>query len=279
MGVAGVAAVAAVVLAVNRGGEGQTGSAAAGLPNTPDYHSLLVAPNDPNRLLLGTHVGLYSSTDGGRSWSFKGLSGQDAMNLARPRTGNGVIWTAGHNVLARSSDGGATWRDVRPAGLPSLDVHGFAVDPNNPKVVYAAIAGEGLYRSTDGARSFAVVSRTVGPAVMALAVTPENHILAGDMRQGLLVSSDRGKSWRRTLAEGVMGLALNPLNPKRAIATASGIFVSRDQGESWRQVLPLSEGGGPVAWSASNPKIAYVVSFDRTLYKTIDGGSTWQPVS
>jgi photosystem II stability/assembly factor-like uncharacterized protein len=249
------------------------------LPNTPDYHSLLVAPNDPNRLLLGTHVGLYSSTDGGRNWSFKGLSGQDAMNLARPTTANGVIWTAGHNVLARSSDGGATWSDVRPAGLPSLDVHGFAVDPENPKVVYAAIAGAGLYRSTNGGSSFAVVSRTVGPALMALAITPQGHIIAGDMQQGLLVSRDAGKTWHQTLAQGVMGLALNPVNPKRAIATASAIFVSGDQGESWREVLPLSAGGGPVAWSPSNPRIAYVVSFDRTLYKTTDGGSTWHPVS
>lgn len=273
---AGAVAVAVVALAINHGRSGQTEGAGAGLPNAPDYHSLLVAPSDPNRLLLGTHNGLYSSTDGGRRWSFEGLSGQDAMNLARPT--NGVIWTAGHNVLARSRDGGATWSDVRPTGLPSLDVHGFAVDPQDAKTLYAAIAGQGLYRSTDGAESFVPISRTVGPAVMALAVTPEARILAGDMDRGLLTSRDNGKTWHRTLAQGVMGLALNPADPKRAIATASGIFVSTDQGESWREVLSLTEGGGPVAWSPSNPKIAYVVSFDRTLYKTTDGGSTWQPV-
>jgi photosystem II stability/assembly factor-like uncharacterized protein len=110
-------------------------------------------------------------------------------------------------------------------------------------------------------------------------VTPDADILAGDMQKGLLASRDNGKTWHRTLAQGVMGLALNPADPKRAIATASGIFVSNDQGESWREVLPLSAGGGPVAWSPSNPEIAYVVSFDRTLYKTMDGGATWQPVS
>jgi photosystem II stability/assembly factor-like uncharacterized protein len=273
----GAIAVAVVALAISHGRSGQTQGARGGLPNTPDYHSLLVAPSDPNRLLLGTHSGLYRSVDGGRSWSFEGLAGEDAMNLARPT--NAVIWTAGHNVLARSNDGGATWSDVRPAGLPTLDVHGFAVDPKHPRTLYAAIAGQGLYRSTDGGASFAPVSRTVGPAVMALAVTPAGHILAGDMERGLLASRDIGKTWHRTLAQRVMGLALNPGDPKRAIATGSGIFVSTNQGESWREVLPLSGGGGPVAWSPSNPKIAYVVSFDRALYKTTDGGSTWRPVS
>jgi photosystem II stability/assembly factor-like uncharacterized protein len=273
---AGAIAVAVVAVAINHGRSEQTQGANAGLPSTPDYHSLLVAPSDPNRLLLGTHNGLYSSADGGQSWSFEGLSGKDAMNLARPT--KGVIWTAGHNVLARSTNGGATWSDVRPVGLPTLDVHGFAVDPKDPKKLYAAVAGQGLYRSTDGGESFAAISRTVGPAVMALAVTPDAHILAGDMQKGLLTSRDNGKTWHRTLAQGVMGLALNPADPKRAIATGSGIFVSSDQGESWLEVLPLGRGGGPVAWSPSNPKIAYVVSFDRTLYKTTDSGATWQPV-
>jgi photosystem II stability/assembly factor-like uncharacterized protein len=269
--------LAVLALVLNRGGAAQTQGERAGLPNTPDYHSLLVAPNDPNRLLLGTHNGLYRSVDGGRSWSFEGLSGKDAMNLARPT--DGVIWTAGHNVLARSADGGASWSDVRPTGLPTLDVHGFAVDPKHPQTLYAAIAGQGLYRSTDGGESFARISRTVGPAVMALAVTPDAHILAGDMQKGLLRSGDDGKTWHRTLAQGVMGLALNPADPKQAIATGSAIFVSRNQGESWREALPLSGGAGPVAWSPSNPKIAYVVSFDKTLYKTTNGGATWHPVS
>lgn len=272
---AAAVALAAIMLVIGRGG-GEGADLRAGLPNTPDYHSLLVAPNDPNRLLLGTHNGLYRSNDGGRSWTFEGLSGQDAMNLARPT--NRVIWTAGHNVLARSSDGGETWSDVRPAGLPTLDVHGFAIDPRG-HALYAAIAGQGLYRSTDGGKSFSPISTTVGPSVMALAVTPDGHILAGDMQRGLLISRNGGKTWQRTLAQGVMGLALNPANPKRAIAVSSGIFVSDDQGRSWREALPLGDGGGPVAWSVSNPRIAYVVGFDRQLYKTLDAGSTWQVVT
>src|SRR5207244_10760202 len=126
-------------------------------------------------------------------------------------------------VLAKSTDGGRTWVDVRPSGLPTLDVHGFAVDPRRPNRLYAAVAGQGLYRSTDNGVSFTPVSKQVGGAVMALAVTPSGDSLCGDMQQGLLVSRDGGKTWRRILAAQLMGLALNPRDPKRVLAAGPGI--------------------------------------------------------
>jgi photosystem II stability/assembly factor-like uncharacterized protein len=274
-----LAAGGAFLLAKNQaeGPDEAVAPPATGLPNTPDYHSLLVAPTDPSRILLGTHVGLYQSSDGGRSWRFARLEGRDAMNLAP--AGGSTVWTAGHEVLARSSDGGLTWADVRPTGLPSLDLHGFAVDPRDPKQLLAAVAGQGLYRSADGGRSFKVVSQDVGGDVMALAIAPDGRILAGDMRRGLLVSVDEGKTWKATLAEGVMGLAINPGDPERVVATGRGIFLSTDGGETWTRVRPVSPGAGPAAWAPSDPQTGYAVGFDRILYKTADAGASWQPVS
>jgi photosystem II stability/assembly factor-like uncharacterized protein len=268
------AVIAAVALATQRGGG--RAAASAGLPNTPDYHSLLVDPTNSRKLVLGTHGGLYVSSDGGRHWRFDALAGNDAMNLARP--GGDTIWLAGHEVFKKSSDGGATWSDVRPAGLPSLDIHGFAVDPRNPSTLYAAVAGQGLYRSRDRGRSFSLASDQVGGSVMALAVVPDGRILAGDMRQGLLQSSDGGASWKQTLRAQLMGLAVNPSDPKRLLAAGAGIALSTDGGRSWRSVLDLADGVGPVAWSQSNPKLAYAVAFNRILYRSGDGGASWQPV-
>lgn len=278
---AGAAAVALAVavpamILTSGGGDESPSGVASGLPNTPDYHSLLVAADNAEALTLGTHNGLYQSGDGGRSWQSATLAGQDAMNLAR--SSDTVVWTAGHNVFSKSTDGGQTWQEVRPDGLPHLDVHGFAVDPRDPQVLWAALAGQGLYRSTDGGRSFALVSREVGPGVMALAVTPNGRILAGDMQQGLFVSSDEGKSWNVTLEAGLMGLAVNPEQPNLILASGPGILRSTDGGRNWDQVMPLEAGAGPVAWAPSEPKTAYVVGFDRTLYETTDGGRSWQPV-
>ena len=249
---------------------------AAGLPNTPDYHSLLVDPADPDKVFLGTHAGLYETTDGGRSWRTAELPGQDAMNLAR--TPARTVWAAGHNVLAKSEDGGATWSDVRPEGLPGLDVHGFAADPKDASRLYAAVAGEGLYTSTDGGRSFELVSKDVGPNVFGLAVTPEGRILAADPGQGLLASRDGGKTWQVAFEGSVVGVAVNSADPNTILATGPGILLSTDGGASWREVQAIADGAGPVAWSPSDPKVGYVVGIDRTLYRTGDSGASWETV-
>ncbi len=262
-----------LALTVLHGGGNSGREESAGLPDTPDYHSLLVNPSNSQKLVLGTHVGLYVSSDGGRHWRFDTLSGDDAMNLARP--GGDTIWLAGHQVFKKSMDGGGSWSDVRPDGLPSLDIHGFAVDPGNASILYAAVAGEGLYRSRDGGRSFSLASNQVGGNVMALAVLPDGRILAGDMQQGLLESSDHGASWKQRLRAQVMGLAINPNDPKRLLATGAGIALSNDGGRSWRSVLDLPDGAGPVAWSQSNAKLAYAVGFNRTLYRSGNGGESW----
>ena len=275
-GAALVALVAVLALIVfNRGGS--SANLSAGLPHTPDYHSLLVNPADPQRLVLGTHTGLYSSSDGGRHWRFDSLAGDDAMNLVRPASD--TVWLAGHEVFKKSVDGGTTWADVRSSGLPGLDIHGFAVDPGNPRRLYAAIAGHGLYRSTNGGSSFSSVSSEVGGNVMALAILPGKRILAGDMQQGLVASGDGGASWTEILRAQVMGLAVNPRDPKRVLATGAGVALSTDGGHSWRSVLDLPGGAGPVAGSKSDPKLAYAVGFNRTLYRSGDGGESWQPVS
>lgn len=276
---AAAAALAAVAIvgAVVATGPGNDSSSAVGLPRTADYHSLLVAPRSASALLLGTHEGLFRSSDGGRTWAKAELDGNDAMNLAQP-DGN-TIWAAGHDVLARSTDGGATWQDVRPSGLPSLDVHGFAVDPRAPARLFAAIAGQGLYRSTDGGRSFSLVSRVVGPGVMALAVLTDGTLLAGDMeRQALATSSNDGRDWKGVVQASVMGLAVNPARQRLVLAAGPGVLRSTDGGKTWKQVLSLEAGTGPIAWSPGDPRIAYVVGLDRSLWRSDDFGATWATV-
>jgi photosystem II stability/assembly factor-like uncharacterized protein len=252
---------------------------ATGLPHTPDYHSLLVDPEDADRLLLGTHVGVYESADGGRTWTFAGLEGDDAMNLVRAGDGR-TLWVAGHNVLKKSADWGATWQDVDPDGLPSLDVHGFAVDPRfeDGSVIYAAVAGEGLYRSDDGGKSFEQVSQGVGPAVYGLAVTPHGRVLAAEQR-GVFASDDDGTTWKTLLEANVVGLAVQERDDRIILTTGPGIYRSADGGETWDKVQDIGEGSWPVAWAPSDPDRAYVVGFDRKLYRSDDAGATWRVVA
>jgi photosystem II stability/assembly factor-like uncharacterized protein len=123
-------------------------------------HSLAVDRQDPARLRVGVHGGLYRSSDRGRTWQLVGLESDDVMNIASAGVG-APLWIAGHEVLERSDDDGAVWRSVRPAGLPGLDLHGFAVRPGEADEIVTAVAGEGLYRSDDAGRSFDLVSKDV----------------------------------------------------------------------------------------------------------------------
>lgn len=275
-GAAWIIAALVTILAVTRGGGGEPAQPPPqGLPNTPDYHSLNLSANDPRVILLGTHQGLYRSTDGGRSWHFAAIGGQDAMNLAR--SGDAALWAAGHNVLARSTDGGRSWTDVRPSGLPSLDLHGFTTDPRRPTTLFAAVAGRGLYLSTDNARTFRRAS-DIGGSVMALAITPRGELFAGDMQRGLLASPDGGRTWREALNAQIMGLAVNPADPDRILATGTGVFLSTDGGRRWREQLEVPDGAGPVAWAPSDPDVAYVIGFNRLMYRSADRGETWRVV-
>ncbi len=262
-----------VVLLLGRGNEAKP---TAGLPLTPDYHALLVSAATTSRIVLGTHDGLFQSNDAGRTWTRSGLRGRDAMNLAR--SPDGILWAAGHEVFTKSAGEGTARHDVRPKGLPSLDLHGFALDPRGAHRLWSAVAGQGLYRSDDGGATFTEISRQVGGAVMALAVAADGRLLAGDMRQGLLVSDDGGASWRVVARAAVMGLAVNPDDPRIVLATGPGVLRSSDGGETWQSVLELQAGAGPVAWSASEPRVAFVIGFDRTFYRSDDQGRSWQPV-
>jgi photosystem II stability/assembly factor-like uncharacterized protein len=255
----------------------QVAPPAAGLPHTPDYHTLLVSPKDARRILLGTHAGLYESRDGGRTWRGGPLGGKDAMNLVRTRGER--IWAAGHNVLFASDDGGHTWSEVRPDGLPSLDLHGFAVDPRDSDRLYAAVAGAGLYHSVDGGRTFSLVSEDVGSNVFGLSVTPTGRVLAADPSSAVYASDDGGQTWTAVLNEPAIGVAVSPARPRHVLATGRGIFLSRDGGERWQTVLVIRGGFGPVAWAPSDPRVGYAIGPERTLYSTRDGGASWQPVS
>ena len=251
---------------------------ARGLPHTPDYHSLFVFPDDARRLLLGTHVGVYESRDGGVRWRFLGLEGRDAMHFARGE--DGTIWVAGHNVLARSDDEARTWTEVHPDGLPSRDIHGFTI-ASDTGAFYAAFAGEGLYASTDDGESYEEISKEVGPSVYGLAVTSDGAIYAADPGRGVMVNHDGdGDGWdlQKGLDERAVGLATNGRAGDGHRLLVAGSRVQLSDGRLAEDVLTSEEGAGPVAFAPSDPSIAYVVTFDRKLYRSDDGGETWAEV-
>jgi photosystem II stability/assembly factor-like uncharacterized protein len=254
-------------------------------------------------LVLGTSAGLYRSTDGGRTWNAVGPRGFNATSVAdsasrilaagvqQPAKATAVLNEQGRLAVAPgrgmflvSKDDGRTWSKLVPAGLPATAVQALAVDPASPTSLLAVVRGGSLYRSTDGGRSFRILSPKVGGTGWAVGLTEGGRLVSGDMTTGSYISTN-GKSWRRTGfrdsrgSNMVMEFAVQPGDPAHVLMSAYGVESSTDGGKTWRPVLHSKVMFGPAAWAPGDPKVAYAVGFDRSLWRSDDGGATWKNVA
>jgi len=156
---------------------------------------------------------IYASTDGGRSFAARGaLPIGDAFNVIAPLGGGTLLAdtiTAGAHTIARSTDRGATWRDVLPLG-PSyriLQPHSVA---ELDGVVYLAdyqvaanVAPIHLYASGDGGATWSVRHVFDGYRhAHSLLADPPRHALwalLGDGTGGLVRSLDGGRTFAPVL--------------------------------------------------------------------------------
>lgn len=130
---------------------------------------LALAPDESNVLYLNvpSPVGgvgaadVYKSTNGGERWTRTGPGGRPFA--VGPR---GVVVAGGY----RSIDGGASWTAAAP--LPAAPLS-FAVDPTDPKTVYAGLESLGAYKSVDTAAHWTAASRGLwATRITELAIDP-----------------------------------------------------------------------------------------------------------
>jgi photosystem II stability/assembly factor-like uncharacterized protein len=264
-------------------GTGADTPEAGRLPSSDHVHALRAL--EDGSLLLGLHGALWRSADGS-TWESAGLAGQDAMAIGAHDPA-APIFVAGHNVLARSRDGGRTFQPLRPGDLPGLDIHAFAQAPSEPNLVYAFVVGFGLFRSGDAGESWELRSEVgrVPPDLLALAVDPRDPeaVVGAGSENGVVRSTDGGGSFARTLEVGAWSLSSDPTDPDRLVALSGrGIEESRDAGVSRTTLLP---GGQelPGQWAAiavGPDRVLWVVTEQpRTLQRSDDGGQTWLEVA
>jgi photosystem II stability/assembly factor-like uncharacterized protein len=275
-------------------------TAAAPVPYAPWYWTMAVAPADPKVLVLATSNGLYRSADAAKTWRHVGPQGVNMTSLVvagsamfaggvpgpNPviRKGKGRTAPDGLGVFVESTDGGKQWRILHPKGLPAATIQALAVDPAHTTALYALLNSGKLYKSTDSAKSFGLVSPKIGAPPWALAVTDGGHLVAGDMDSGGFLSTN-GKAWQRTPftdssgGKMVMEYAVQPTDATRVLMTSVGIEISDDGGKTWHLALKSNVMFGPVAWAPSAVDVAYAVGFDRSFWRSGDGGKTWAKVS
>jgi photosystem II stability/assembly factor-like uncharacterized protein len=275
----------------------------ATVPSSLWWWTMAVSPTNPNTLVLATANGLFTSGDGGKTWTATGPKSVDFTSVVPSGTkliAGGAKTTPttspvvrvglyrhvanGAAVLASSSDGGKTWTVIHPAGGPTAAVQAMASDPSDPSSIYLLTNTGKLYHSSNGGTSFTVADTSLGIPPWAIALTQGTQLLGGDMDGGPHQSSDTGTSWSSSsytdLAcnKMVMEYAVQPGSTTKVLMTSIGIVISTDGGKHWHTALKSPTMFGPVAYAPSQSGTAYAVGFDGSVWKSTDGGQTWNPV-
>ena len=254
---------------------------------------------------------------GGRVLAVTGVIG-DPHTYYFGATGGGV-W--------KSTDGGLSWHamtDKTKDMSPSIGA--IAVAPSDPNVIYAGtgeacirgdiIAGNGVYKSTDGGKTWSYSGLKDTVAIGRLIVHPRNpeiayvaalgHPFGPNSDRGIFRTTDGGKSWTKVLYKddntGGIDLAFDPANPNIIFAAlwqarrspwsmdsggpGSGLYRSSDGGNTWKQLsghgLPegtLGRIGVAVAYGNSNRIWALIEAEKGGLFRSDDGGEKWTLVN
>ena len=216
----------------------------------------------------------------------------DAINamkwrsIGHPRGGR-VVAVAGHPTedmifyfgacaggIWKTYDGGTYWENISDGFLKTASVGAIAVSESDPNVIYAGMGescirnnvsyGDGVYRSTDGGKTWANVGLVDTRHIARVRVSPRDsnlvyvaalgHIFGPSKERGIFRSSDGGNNWEQVLfvseTTGAADLVIDRNNPLIIFATF------------WQvQRTPWSlNGGGP----------------ESGIYRSIDGGNTWE---
>jgi photosystem II stability/assembly factor-like uncharacterized protein len=154
------------------------------------------------------------------------------------------------------------WRSVGPVNFGGRVVD-IDVDPRRPATYYVATATGGLFKTTNHGTSFESIFDS-HPAVSLgdIAVAPSQP--------------------------DVLYLGTGEANNQRSAYWGRGVYKSTDAGKTWQHVgLEGTEHIGRVAVHPTDPSVAFAAALgalyrgsdERGLYRTADGGATWQRVA
>ncbi len=124
-----------------------------------------VDPHQPTTVYAATLNGLYKSSDAAASWIRMGASLPDQMISAMvlDRTRPGHLYLATRVGIHKSEDGGTTWTAMND-GFASLNIRSLVQSPTDPDTFFAGTNGSGLYRNTNGGKTWKPMPPVVGKA-------------------------------------------------------------------------------------------------------------------
>ena len=250
---------------------------------------------------------------GGRIADVEGVPGDP--NVVYVASASGGLW--------KTTNGGVTWKPIFER-QGTFSIGDIALAPSNPEVVWVGTGesnvrnsvsfGDGVYKSTDGGKTWQHMGLKDTERISAIAIHPQNpdivyigalgHAFGPNDERGVFMTTDGGKTWTKTLfidnQHGVADLEIDSTNPNilyagmwsferkpwthRSGSEKGGVYKSIDGGRTWNKLtngLPKLMGRIGVRVAPSNPNVVYVIveSKDGTLYRSDDRGENFRNVS
>ncbi len=221
-------------------------------------------------------------------------------------------WEQNHaNRVSISSDGGKTFK-ATTAGLPDYIVRdntmwgsgyarALAVDPNNANVVYLGMDGDaaagksggGIFKSEDGGATWKQLPNQPASRRIyyGLAVDPTDskrlYWGACGTNGGLHRSEDGGQTWKQVFANEQWIFNVMVAKDGTVYCPGQNLWRSTDHGATWQQLTKFNNGRAIVGLETDprDPKTLWIStttwdgSNNGAVYKTIDGGATWQDIT
>ena len=230
----------------------------------------------------------------GVSWTPSGLPDAGVHHLTVDPNSPNTIYAGTCDMGAfKSSDGGQTWKQIKPPTFPEEDyvhdTHLVVVDPVDPDTVYIAAEVSGVFKRTDGGQTWASLGfrgdRTALSALnMGVDPTNPENLYLGLACDNMQRSTDGGQTWAvlDNSPLNVVAIAVSPQDPNTIYASADdfsgggGIYKSTDGGLTWN-ALAWDLGGYQVAVHPKEPDVIYSWTYPG-LSKSTDGGETWTRV-
>jgi photosystem II stability/assembly factor-like uncharacterized protein len=276
-----------------------------GLPKGIIQVDVAIAASQPNRLYasVGTNepsVGIYRSDDAGESWSRittdprpAGRIGGGDLPVPRVDPKNPDVVYSASTVTMRSTDGGKTWTSFR--GAPGGDDYqNLWINPNSPNIILL-VSDQGALVSVNSGQTWSSwYNQPTGQLFHGAASSGFPYLVCGGQQDsGSVCVSSRGNDGEITFREwhpvGIIEYgyaAPDPLNPDIIYGAGrrevSKFSLSTGQ---FQNVTPVpvadpkvrADRTQPILFSPVDPHILYYAA--NFLFKTTDGGQTWQTIS
>lgn len=273
-----------------------------GLPTTEQGLGRIgfcIAPSLPSRLYAtvdaGNYGGIYRSDDGGENWYLLNKDGRlwgrgsDFAEIKADPKNPDIVYSA--NVVTwKSVDGGKNWTAFR--GAPGGDdYHRIWINPDNPKIMLIA-SDQGAIITVNGGETFS--SWYNQNTAQFYHVSTDNafpyNVYGGQQESGSAGVSSRGndgaityRDWHPVGVEEYGYVAADPLNPD--IIYGGKLTRFNKKTGQVQHIAPEAVRSGkyrflrtaPVLFSPIDNKTLYFAG--NVLFKTTDGGSSWDEIS